>query len=96
MPNAILWKRKVNRQWNTVLQSWVACSEFIQDEEFVLLRLTGLEFAQHMRSPFAFYDGIELLYSKKKIILFIVGIENYYKAKRKEEVLFYFIKGGQV
>ncbi|KAJ3152385.1 putative monocarboxylate transporter mch1, partial [Irineochytrium annulatum] len=45
IPNTITWRRNVVREWDEALDRWKPCEKRVEDEPFVLVRVTAVEWS---------------------------------------------------
>ncbi|KND04284.1 uncharacterized protein SPPG_00020 [Spizellomyces punctatus DAOM BR117] len=81
------WSRKVTREWNAADECWEPCSEKIESEPFVLVRLTGDHFAEVLARAngciLPYNQTIRTALPDTKVIYLMEGLETYYKRKNR-------------
>ncbi|TPX69605.1 hypothetical protein SpCBS45565_g02357 [Spizellomyces sp. 'palustris'] len=87
IPRSLRWSRKVAREWNAADECWEPCSEKIESEPFVLVRLTGDQFAEVLARAngnlLPYNQTIRTAFPDTKIIYLMEGLESYYKRKNR-------------
>lgn len=79
------WRRKVTREWEEEEECWVPCSQRVEDENWVLVRLGAGEMAKIVGESglVPYHQNIKRRFDEKQVIYLIEGFESWCKRRNK-------------
>ncbi|KAI8585684.1 hypothetical protein BDZ88DRAFT_510408 [Geranomyces variabilis] len=85
----LVWRRQVEREWDDAADVWRACAARVEDEAYVLLRMTGPDVCAAVSggngdAPFvAFHERVQAQHVGKTIVYLLEGVKTYLKRRAK-------------
>ncbi|KAJ3176724.1 hypothetical protein HDU87_004863 [Geranomyces variabilis] len=83
----LVWRRQVEREWDAAADVWRACAARVEDEAYVLLRMTGPDVCAavsggNSNAPFvAFHERVQAQHVGKTIVYLLEGVKTYLKRR---------------
>ncbi|KAJ3151412.1 hypothetical protein HDU86_006112 [Geranomyces michiganensis] len=85
----LIWRRQVTREWDHTADAWRACVARVEEEAYVLLRMTGPDVSGVLSgedgdAPFVnFHERVQGQHKGKTIIYLLEGVKGYLKRRAK-------------
>ncbi|KAJ3173800.1 hypothetical protein HDU88_002889 [Geranomyces variabilis] len=85
----LVWRRQVEREWDDAADVWRACAARVEDEAYILLRMTGPDLCAAVSggngdAPFvAFHERVQAQHVGKTIVYLLEGVKTYLKRRAK-------------